>query len=370
MLRFLDIRRSLFYLEVLKPLLVQKDGKHSNQELGGKHTMKGYSGVMVYCEVGEGGLLSISMELLGGGRKLADELGETLRALLLGSGVSGLAKEAIVYGADQVMVVDDPLLKEFDSDIYLSAMKAVVEEDMPRIILMGHTGAGRDLAPRLAFRLDTAASLNCIDLAIDSESRRLLQTRQVYGGNVQAVFTIESDPQIVTVRPKSISPMERNEDRVGELRNIDAGLAASVRKSRVVDRFEEELAGIKLEDADVIVAGGRGMGGPDGFKQLEALAAQLKGTVGASRPPCDEGWVPTGLQIGITGKTVTPELYIAVGISGAPQHICGANGSKYIVAINKDPDSNIFKEAHFGVVGDWKKVLPSISGKLRALFEE
>ena len=332
--------------------------------------MKEHRGVMVYCEVGQGGLLSIAMELLGGGRKLADELGETLCAVLLGSDVSGLAEEAIVYGADHVMVVDDPLLKDFDSDLYLCAMKAVVEEDMPQIILMGQTGAGRDLAPRLAFRLGTAASLNCIDLAIDSESRRLLQTKQVYGGNVQAVFMIESDPQIVTVRPKSISPLERNEARAGELRNIDAGLAALARKSKVVDRFEEELAGVKLEDADVIVAGGRGMGGPDGFKQLEALAAQLKGAVGASRPPCDEGWVPSGLQIGITGKTVTPELYIAVGMSGAPQHVCGANGSKHIVAINKDPDSNIFREAHFGVVGDWKRVLPVISDKLRVLLEE
>ena len=332
--------------------------------------MKEYSGVMVYCEVGQGGLSSIAMELLGGGRKLADELGETLYAVLLGSEVSGLAEEAIVYGADQVMVVDDPLLKNFDSDLYLSAMEAVVEEAMPQIVLLGHTDAGRDLAPRLAFRLGTAASLNCISLSIDSETSRLLQTKQVYGGNVQAVYRIESDPQIVTIRPKSISPLERNEDREGEVRNIDVGLAALSQKSKVVDRFEEELAGIKLEDADVIVAGGRGMGGPDGFKQLEALAAQLKGAVGASRPPCDEGWVPTGLQIGITGKTVTPELYIAVGISGTPQHVCGANASKHIVAINKDPDSNIIREAHFAVVGDWKKVLPAFSNKLRVLLAE
>jgi electron transfer flavoprotein alpha subunit len=249
-------------------------------------------------------------------------------------------------------------------------LKTVVEEARPQIVLLGQTDAGRDIAPRLAFRLGTAASLNCIRLSIDSESGRLLQTKQVYGGNVQAVYMIESDPQIVTVRPKSFSPLEPHEGRVGEVRNIDTLLETSPRNPKVVDRFEEEGVGIKLEDADVIVAGGRGIGGPDGFKQLEALAAQLKGTVGASRPPCDEGWVPTGLQIGITGKTVTPELYIAVGISGTPQHVCGANGSKYIVAINKDPDSNIFREAHFAVVGDWKKVLPAFRDKLRELLEE
>ena len=332
--------------------------------------MNEHGGVMVYCEVGQGGLLSIGMELLGGGRKLADELGEPLCAVLLGSDISTLAKEAILYGADQVILVEDALLKDFDSDIYLSALKTVVEEAMPQIVLLGQTDAGRDIAPRLAFRLGTAASLNCISLSIDSESGRLLQTKQVYGGNVQAVYMIESDPQIVTVRPKSFSPPERHEGRVGEVRNIDAALETSPRKPSVVDRFEEERVGIKLEDAEVIVAGGRGIGGPDGFKQLEALAAQLKGAVGASRPPCDEGWVPTGLQIGITGKTVTPELYIAVGISGTPQHVCGANGSKYIVAINKDPDANIIREAHFAVVGDWKKVLPAFSDKVRVLLEE
>lgn len=331
--------------------------------------MEAYRGVMVYCEAVKGGLLSTDMELLGGGRMLADALGETLYAVFLGIDVSASAEEAVVYGADHVIIVENPLLKDFDSDIYLSAMKAVVEEAVPQIVLMAQTNAGRDLAPRLAFRLGTAANLNCIDLSIDSESGRLLQTKQVYGGNIQAVFMTESNPQIVTVRPKSFSPLERHEGRVGKLRNIDVGLETSIQKSKVVDRYEEEGVGIKLEDADVIVAGGRGIGGPEGFKQLEALAAQLKGAVGASRPPCDEGWVPSGLQIGITGKTITPELYIAVGISGSPQHVCGASGSKHIVAINKDPDSNIFKEAHFAVVGDWKKVLPAFSDRLRMLFE-
>jgi electron transfer flavoprotein alpha subunit len=332
--------------------------------------MKEHSGVMVYCEVAQGSILSIGTELLGGGRKLADELGETLSAVFLGNDVSGITREAIVYGADNVIAVEDPLFRDFDIDIYLSAMKAVVEEVMPQIILMGQTDAGRELAPRLALRLGTAACLNCIDLSIDSVSRRLLNTKQVYGGNVQAVYMIESDPQVVTVRPKSFSPAERQEERVGEVHHFDTSVNTSARKLKLVDRFEEEYAGIKLEDAEIIVAGGRGIGGPDGFKQLEALAVQLKGAVGASRPPCDDGWVPTGLQIGITGKTVAPELYIAVGISGAPQHVCGANGSKCIVAINKDPESNIFREAHFAIVGDWKEVLPAFSEKLRELLEE
>jgi electron transfer flavoprotein alpha subunit len=141
-------------------------------------------------------------------------------------------------------------------------------------------------------------------------------------------------------------------------------------KCKVIDRFEDDRAGIRLEDADVVVAGGRGVGGPDGFKELEKLTTLLNGAVGASRPPCDDGWVPSGLQVGITGKTVTPTLYIAVGISGAPQHVCGAGGSKHLVAVNRDPDANIFREAHFGVVGDWKRVLPAFMDKLRALLEE
>jgi electron transfer flavoprotein alpha subunit len=330
--------------------------------------MNDHNGVMVFCEVGEGNLLSIATELLSVGRKLADELGEVLCAVLMGEAVSALAEEVIAFGADKVYVVEDTQLKDYQNEVVVSAMESVVTEALPKIILLGQTGVGRDTASRLAFRLETAASLNCIDLAIDSETRRLLQTKQVYGGNAQVVFVSESDPQIVTVRPKSFVPLERNDVREGEVKSIDAGLDASSQKVKVVGRFQDEVEGIKLEDADVVVTGGRGMGKAEGFKQLEELARLLKGAVGATRPPCDDGWVPTGRQIGITGKTVTPKLYVAVGVSGAPQHLCAA-GAKHLVAINKDEEANIFKAAHYGVVGDWKRVLPAFKEKLSKLLE-
>lgn len=329
--------------------------------------MTEYKGIMIYCDVADGKLMSIATELLGGGRKLAEELDETLIAAIIGQGVSDLSKDAIAFGADKVYLIEDQLLKEYQTEPYVTAIEKAVKAVGPRIILMGQTEVGRDLAPRLAFRLGTSANLGCIELGIDSDQKKLLQTKPVYGGNAQAVFISETDPQIATVRSKVLEPLERDESRQGEVENIEVDFDESKIKTKVVERVEEDIAGVKLEDAEIIVAGGRGIGGAENFKQLEELASLLKGAVGASRPPCDDGWVPSGLQIGITGKTVTPELYIAVGISGAPQHVCGA-GSKHMVAINKDPDANIFNEAQYGIVGDWKKVLPAFTEKLKELL--
>jgi electron transfer flavoprotein alpha subunit len=218
--------------------------------------------------------------------------------------------------------------------------------------------------------LNTTASLGCLELAIDPESKLLLQTKPVYGGNAQAVFTCQSYPQIATVRPKAIAPLERDESRKGEVITIDAGLDPSAIRTKVLEKVPEEVEGIRLEDAEVIVSGGRGIGGAEGFKQLEELARMLRGAVGATRPPCDNEWVPAGAQIGLTGKIVTPDLYIAVALSGSSQHMSGCSGSKTIVAINKDPEANIFREARFGVVGDWKKVLPAFSEKAKELLAE
>jgi electron transfer flavoprotein alpha subunit len=324
-------------------------------------------GVMVYSEVSEGKLSAITTELLGCGRKLANDLGQELSAVLIGSDVSSFAQEAIAFGADKVYVVNDPLLKDYQADSYVSVMEKVAKQVMPQIILLGHTSIGSDIGPRLAFRLKTSATLDCVSLDIDPTSKRLLQTKPVYGGNAQAVFIGESDPQIATVRAKSMSALERDGSRKGEVINIEAGLDLSTIRTKVLEKVKEEVTGIKLEDARVIIAGGRGVGGQEGFKQLEELAKLLKGAVGGTRPACDNDWISDKAQVGLTGKIVTPDLYIAVGISGASQHMAGCSGSKTIVAFNKDPEANIFRMAHYGVVGDWKKTFPAFAEKIKEL---
>jgi electron transfer flavoprotein alpha subunit len=325
-------------------------------------------GVMILGEVTEGNLSSISTELLGCGRKLADELGQELSALLIGSAVSGCAQEAIAYGADRVYVVEDPLLEDYQADSYVAAAEKAAKESNPTILLLGQTEIGSDIAARLAFRLETAAVLDCIALEIDPDSKRLLQTKPVYGGNAQAIYVTDTDPQIATVRAKSMTPLAKDDSRQGEVVNIDAGLDASAIRTKVLEKVKEEIEGVKLEDAAVIVTGGRGIGGEEGFKQLEELARMMKGAVGASRPACDNGWMPEKAQVGLTGKIVTPDLYIAVGVSGASQHMAGCSGSKTIVAINKDGEANIFRMAHYGVVGDWKKILPAFKEKVKELI--
>ena len=330
--------------------------------------MAEYKGIMAYCEVAEGKLAAIATEELGCGRKLADDLGQELYAVLAGSEVSSFAREAIAFGADKVYVIDDPLLKDYQTDSYVAVMEKVIKQVKPQVLLMGQTSIGRDLAPRLAFRLETAATMDCIELAIDPESKRLRQTKPVYGGNARAIFTGECYPQIATVRAKAMSPLKPDASRQGEIINLDAGLDPRAIRTRVLEKVVEAVEGIKLEEAEVVVAGGRGIGEAEGFKQLEELARLLKGAIGASRPPCDNGWAPETAQVGLTGKIVAPELYIAVALSGSSQHMSGCSGSKNIIAINKDPEANIFREARFGVVGDWKKVIPAFTDKVKELL--
>ena len=330
--------------------------------------MADYKGIAVYCEVKDDKIAPISAEGLGIGRKLADELGEELAAVLAGSGVGNSAQQAIAHGADKAYVVDDALLKDYQTDAYVKVLEKVVGQITPQVLIMGQNDTGRDLAPRLAFRLGTTVTMDCVDLAIDPGTKRLLQTKPVYGGNAQAVFTSESNPQMVTIRTKAMTPLEPDASRKGEVVSISADLEASDIKTKMLDRVVEEVAGIKIEDAEVVVAGGRGIGSAEGFQQLEELAKMFKGAIGASRPPCDNGWVPDTIQVGLTGKIIAPELYFAIAISGSSQHMSGCSGSKTIVAINKDTEANIFRQARFGVVGDWKKVIPALNEKIKELL--
>jgi electron transfer flavoprotein alpha subunit len=327
--------------------------------------MTDFKGVMIYCEVVERKLAEISTELLGCGRKLAEDLGEGLCAVLVGSGISDAANEAIAFGADMVYVVDDQLLEDYQTDSYVAAMEKVAEQATPQVILMGQTAVGRDLAPKLAFRLDAAATMDCIDLEIDTDSKRLLQTKPVYGGNAQAIYTTACNPQIATVRAKAMTAPEPDASRQGEVIAIDAEIDAQTVRTKVLEKVPEQVEGVKLEAAKVVIGGGRGIGGAEEFTQLEELAGMFGGAVGATRAVVDNGWLPSTKQIGLTGKVITPDLYIAIAISGASQHMAGCYSAGTIVAINKDDEANIFNEAEYGVVGDWREVLPGFLNKLK-----
>lgn len=330
--------------------------------------MTDYKGILIVGETNEGKPASITSELLGCGRKLADDLGEELSAVLMGSGIKAMAREIIACGADKVYAVDDPWLTNYQSDACLTILENLALQKTFRIILFGQTSIGRELAPRLAFRLNTALSMDCLDLEIEPHAKQLLQTRPVYGGNARAIFTTECLPQMATVRSKAMSPFQRDETRKGEVVEFQSGLDPSVIKVKFIEKVKEDIIGIRIEDAPVVITGGRGIGGPEGFKQLEKLAKVLKGAVGATRSAVDSGWVPSTIQIGLTGKVVTPDVYIAIALSGSIQHMAGCSGSKNIIAINKDPEANVFKEAHYGVVGDWRQVLPSFMEKVKELL--
>jgi len=330
--------------------------------------MSDYNGVLVYCEVKGESIAPIAAEGLGIGKKLSESLAQELSAVIIGSNLNSIARQAVAQGADKVYVIDDAQLQDYQPDLYLSVLAKAVGQVKPQVIIMGQTDIGREMAPKLAFRLGTAAVLDCVALDIDPDTKRLLPTKPVYGGNAQAVFTTETDPQIVTIRTKAFAALAPDTSMKGEVINIPAAVDASSVKAKITDRVVEEVSGIKIEDAQVVVAGGRGIGSAEGFKQLEELAKMLKGAVGASRPPCDNNWIPDTAQVGLTGKIIAPEVYFAIAISGSSQHMSGCSGSKTIIAINKDKEANIFKQARFGVVGDWKKVLPAFTQKLKELI--
>ena len=325
------------------------------------------TGVLVVAQTAGEDLNSTSQELLEAGRTMSDALGEELSVGVLGQSVEKAAQQAIQGGADRVYAVTNPLLWDYQPDLYLAAIEALCRETSPNVVLIGRTEEGRELAPRLAFRLGVGLAQDCLEVSVDPDSKRLLANRPVYGGNAVAVVSCEYTPQIAAVRPKVYEPGEPDPSRQGEVVSFPVELEASQAKNRILERVEEESTGVKLEDARVVVSGGRGLGGPEPFEDLGELAKLLGGALGASRAAVDSGWVPIAYQVGLTGKSITPDLYITIAISGASQHMAGCSGAKVIVAINKDAEANIFKEARYGVVGDWQQVVPAFQEAVREL---
>jgi len=324
--------------------------------------MAGHSGVLAFVESTENKVTSTGREMLGVGRMLADALGETLHALLVGKDMEGASGDVFNYGVGKVYLLSDPLLASYDPDLYTVAVAEACKQILPSIFLLPHDDIGRDVAPRVAARLETSLVTDCIELCIDPETRLLHQTRQVYGGKATEVLVSKNfNLQIVTVKPKTMAQATPISSKQREIIHISVKLDASMTRINLLETVKEEVKGIKLEDAKVVVTGGRGIGGTEGFKLIHELAEALGGAVGASRAPCDEGWVPTSYKIGQTGKTVTPDLYIAVGISGALQHIVGSLGSKCIVAINNDPEAKIFDVTDFKLVADYREALPVLT---------
>jgi electron transfer flavoprotein alpha subunit len=304
--------------------------------------------VLILAELVDGELAPITQELVGAAQRLN---AGPVSAMLLGSGIEASASK--ISGVEKVYVVDNPGLAEYTNEAYTEAAAAVAKQADPAIILLGQTNIGRDLGPALAYKLDTAVAMDTI--ALEMKDGKLHTTRPAYGGNARAVNSFSGTPAVATVRPKSQDTAEGG--AAGEVVKVDF-TPAGVR-AKVIDRKVATAEGVRLEDADVVVTGGRGLGGPEGFEGIEELAHILGGAVGASRAVADLGWRPVAEQVGLTGKVVSPTIYIAVAVSGASQHMAGCSGSKNIVAINKDPDANIFKAARFGIVGDYKQVLPA-----------
>lgn len=318
---------------------------------------------------GDGRARNVGLELLGPGRELADKQGGKLVGIVIGSGVDEAIKSAAAYGADKIVVIDGPEYAHYTTDAYVDAFNTLVEKDTPTTIFIGATNTGRDMAPRLACRLKTGLTADCTGLAIDEESGNMAWTRPAFGGNLMAtILCPDHRPQIGTVRPGVFKKGEPDAARQAETVYEDIHVPDGRIRTKLIEVISElgrEL--VDLEGAEIIVSGGRGVGGPEGFEPLRALAAALGATVGASRAAVDSDWIPHAHQVGQTGKTVGPKLYIACGISGAIQHLAGMSGSDCIVAINKDPDAPIFKVADYGVVGDLKEIVPVLTEEIKKL---
>ncbi|MFW5790125.1 MAG: FAD-binding protein [Bacillota bacterium] len=323
--------------------------------------LKQYEGIWVLAEQREGELLNVSIELIGEARKLAKKKKTEVTAVLAGNNLSRQAKKLIARGADKVFLLENSELEDYRTEPYTQAISNLIEKEKPEIVLLGATNNGRDLGPRLAAKLDTGLTADCTELDIDTEKEILLQTRPAFGGNLMATIVCpEHRPQMATVRPGVMMELEEDGNRTGEIIKLNPEIKEQNMLTKIKEIIKEPKTSINLEKANIIVAGGRGVGCPENFSLIEKLAETVDGEVGASRAVVDEGWIQKEHQVGQTGKTVKPTLYIACGISGAIQHKAGMQNSDYIIAINKDPEAPIFDICDYGIIGDLKEIIPEL----------
>ena len=324
-------------------------------------------GVLIVGEAGNGQLSTATAELLTAGRALLQNLDGELTAGLVGHDLAVAAAAALQAGAERVYTVDDVRLQDLPADLCVDALAGLYRAAAPDVMLFARSAWGRELAPRLAGRLGVGLLQDCLEVGIEPDSGRLTALRPVYGGNFLARVRCAVSPQIAVLRSQAYEPLEPDPDRQGEVVAVPIDLDASPSRVRVTRRVRHEQSGVGLTEARVVISGGRGLGGPEPFRDLEELAGMLGAAVGASRAAVDAGWVPGHWQVGLTGVTVTPDLYLTVGISGASQHMAGCSGAKVIVAINTDAEAPIFREARYGVVADWRAVLPAFMEAVRGL---
>lgn len=319
--------------------------------------------VFVWIDQSNGAVDPIAWETVGAARSIANQLGGQVAALVLGAGVSELAQQAIHYGADSALVADDATLKTFRLEPYAAVITKLAQEQQPAALLMGASNAGLELAAYVAAKLGVGLASDCTELAV--EDGRLVATRPALIGNVLAKVTFgQARPQMATIRRRVFPTPEPDTGRSSDIANVEAVLAEDDIATKV-EGFEETAGQVSLTDAKIIVSGGRGVAGPEGFKPVKALADALGGAMGASRAAVDAGWIPYAHQVGQTGKTVQPDLYIACGISGAIQHLAGMKTAKLIVVINKDAEAPIFKYAHYGIVGDLFEYVPALTEEFK-----
>lgn len=325
-----------------------------------------YQGVWVVAEHRDGGLAGVTLELLGEGQKLARQLDTDVAVALLGDNVDGLVDEAAAHGADRIYLVQDPVLAAYRTAPYTDCMCGLINEHKPDIVLIGATAMGRDLASRIAARIGAGLTADCTGLDIDSETRLLRQTRPAYGGSIMATILCEqARPQMATVRPKVMRKAEPDPTRKPDVIEVPVQLDERSVATEIVEVMRSSGPAVDLHEAEIIVSGGRGLRQAENFSLIEGLAEALGASVGASRATVDAGWIPAYHQVGQTGKTVQPKLYVACGISGAVQHLAGMSSSDCIVAINSDPDAPIFRVAHYGIVGDLFEVVPALTRRVK-----
>ncbi|EDU39344.1 TPA: electron transfer flavoprotein subunit alpha/FixB family protein [Clostridium botulinum] len=327
-----------------------------------------FKGIWIFAEQREGKLQKVALELIGQGKELSKKLGVELTAVLLGYDIDDIPRQLISYGADKVLYVNNPLLKNYNTDGYTKVIYDLIQERKPEILLVGATYIGRDLAPRISSRLGTGLTADCTGLDIDNNTRNLLMTRPAFGGNLMATIICDSNrPQMSTVRPGVFQKLEKDANRDGSIENIKVNLKESDIKIKIKEivKLAKEIEDIS--EAKILVSGGRGLGSPEGFKLLRELADLMGGAISGSRAVVDSGWIDKAYQVGQTGKTVRPNLYIACGISGAIQHLAGMQDSDYIIAINKDESAPIMQVADLSIVGDYKKILPSMIDEIKKI---